>query len=140
MAKGRAIGRFEAALGVIGLLALGGAYAIVTGWNPMPQLRDWLERSRVLAQPAPTWAVTVDDQPTSAVVVRGVVVVAMGDTVAGYLLSGGTQQWTHDVSWSAVAGSGLGSVVVAGKAQGRGDEALGPATRGGKWAGPHATR
>jgi hypothetical protein len=138
MAKGKAFGRFEAALGIIGLLALGGAYAMVTGWNPMPAIQDWLDRSRIIANPAPTWAATVDNEPSNAVVVRGVVVVGMGDEVAGYLETGGTKEWSRDVAWSAVAGSGLSAVVVAAKSRGKGYEALDPATGTPKWSDPTA--
>jgi hypothetical protein len=58
MAKGRAIGQFEAMLGVFGVLALVVAYSIVTGWNPLPRLQGWLDRTRTLAEPAPAWTVT----------------------------------------------------------------------------------
>src|SRR5579859_8156765 len=138
MAKGRAIGRFEAVLGVVGLTALAIAYAMVTGWNPLPTLQGWLEHSRIIASPAPTWAVTVDDEPKNAVVVRAVVVVNMGETVAGYLESGGAKEWSRDVAWSAVAGSGLGAVVIAGKSQGHGYEALDPGTGVARWSDPNA--
>jgi len=138
MAKGKAFGRFEAALGVVGLLALGAAYAMVTGWNPLPALQDWLVHSRLMSEPEPTWAVTVADQPASAVVAGGVVVVAMGNRVDGYLLADGAQQWTREVAWSAVAGLGAGSVVVAGKPERRGYEALDPATGQVEWSDPTA--
>src|SRR5439155_9638870 len=138
MAGGKAFGRFEAALGVVGLVALGAAYVMVTGWNPLPAIQDWLQRSRLMSEPAPIWAVTVGDRPSSAVVARGVVVVDMGSQVDGYLLADGAQQWTHAVAWSAVAGLGFGSVVVAGKPAGRGYEALDPATGQVKWSDPTA--
>src|SRR5207248_2161840 len=115
VAKGKVIGRFEAALGIIGLLALGSAYVVVTGWNPLPAWQNWLAHSRIIADPAPSWTATADNEPSSAVVVRGVVVVGMDDEVAGYLASGGAKQWSRDVAWSAVAGSGLRAVVVAGR-------------------------
>ena len=51
MAKGKVIGRFEAALGIIGLLALGSAYVVVTGWNPLPAWQNWLAHSRIIADP-----------------------------------------------------------------------------------------
>lgn len=138
MARGSRFGRFEAALGIIGIAALGTAYAMVTGWNPLPAVQGWLDRSRIIASPAPTWAVTVDNEPSNAVVVRGVVVVNMGDSVAGYLETGGTKEWSHDVRWSAVAGSGLSAVVIAGRTQGRGYDALDPATGSSRWSDPDA--
>src|SRR2546423_10650170 len=115
MAKGRAIGQFEAMLGVVGLLALGVAYSIVTGWNPLPRLQGWLDRTRTLAEPAPAWTVTTTDEPSSAVAVGTTAVVAGGRALSGYTLANGTQQWAREVAWSAVAGAGAGSVVVAGR-------------------------
>src|SRR5262249_14050058 len=129
---------FEAALGVIGLAALGTAYAMVTGWNPLPAIQGWLEHSRIIAEPAPTWAVTVDNEPKNALVVRGMVIVGMGDGVAAYLENDGTKQWSRDVRWSAVAGSGLSSVVIAGHSQGRGYDALDPATGTPRWSDQNA--
>ena len=41
MAKGKAVGRFEAVLGLVGLLALGVTAVLITGWNPLPQVQDW---------------------------------------------------------------------------------------------------
>src|SRR5256884_86107 len=61
MAKGRAIGQFEAMLGVVGLLALGVAYGVATGWNPLPRLPGWLDRAPALAAPAAPRAVTSRD-------------------------------------------------------------------------------
>lgn len=138
MAKGKVIGRFEAALGIIGLLALGSAYVVVTGWNPLPAWQNWLAHSRIIADPAPSWTATADNEPSSAVVVRGVVVVGMDDEVAGYLAGGGAKQWSRDVAWSAVAGSGLRAVVVAGRKDGQGYEALDPATGSPRWSDPKA--
>jgi hypothetical protein len=134
VANGRVLGRFELGLGVVGLLALTLAYAVVVGWDPWPAVQAWLDRSRTLAKPEPQWSVTVDNQPSSAVVARGVVVIAMGDEVSGHLLGDGARQWTRSVSWSGVAGLGLGSVVVAGKTGGRGYDVLDPATGEPKWS------
>lgn len=138
MAKGRALGRFELWLGIVGLLALALAYATATGWNPWPIVQDWLERSHSLARPAPRWTVTVDNQPSSAIVARGVVVVGMGDQVSGYLIDSGAQQWTRNVAWSGVAGLSPGSVVIAGRTGRRGYDALDPAAGTPKWSDPNA--
>jgi len=138
MAKGRAIGQFEAMLGVVGLLALGVAYGVATGWNPLPRLQGWLDRAHALAEPAPAWTVTAGDEPSGAVVAGTAVVISSGRTVSGYTLSGGTQQWTRETGWSAVAGSGAGAVVVAAKAK-RGYDALDPATGAVRWSDPTAT-
>src|SRR5947209_5980462 len=137
MAKGRAIGRFEAALGVVGVLALGVTYSVVTGWNPVPKLQDWLDRSRTLAEPAPAWTAKVSDQPSGAVVVGTTVVVTAGTAISGYRLGGGELVWTRDAPWSAVAGSGAGAVVVAGKS-GKGYDALDPGTGAVRWSDPAA--
>jgi hypothetical protein len=134
MAKGRAIGQFEAMLGVVGLLALGVAYSIATGWNPLPRLQGWLDRNHTLAEPAPAWTVTTTDEPSSVVAVGTAVVIMTGRTVSGYTLGSGTQQWTKEVPWSAVAGS----VVVAGKNK-RGYDALEPATGAVRWSDATAT-
>jgi hypothetical protein len=138
MAKGRAIGQFEAMLGVVGLLALGVAYSIVTGWNPLPKLQGWLDRTRTLAEPAPAWTVTASGEPTGAVVAGTAVVITSGRTVSGYTLGGGTQQWTREAGWSAVAGSGAGAVVVAAKPK-RGYDVLDPGTGAVRWSDPAAT-
>src|SRR5436305_4436089 len=134
MAKGRASGRFEAVLGVVGLLALGVAYSMTTGWNPLPRLQGWLDRTRTLAEPAPAWTVTTTDEPSGAVVVGTTVVIFTGRVVSGYTLGSGTQQWTREAPWSAVAGA----VVVAGKPK-RGYDALEPATGAVRWSDPTAT-
>jgi outer membrane protein assembly factor BamB len=138
MAKGRAVGRFEAMLGVVGLLALGVAYSIATGWNPLPRLQGWLDRTRTLAEPAPAWTVTTTDEPSAAVAVGNSAVIFAGRTATGYTLATGTQQWAREVAWSAVAGSGAGAVVVAGKSK-RGYDALEPATGAVRWSDATAT-
>jgi outer membrane protein assembly factor BamB len=132
MANGRAIGRFEAALGVVGLVALGVTYSITTGWNPMPTVQGWLDRSQTLAEPAPAWTVRTGDQPSWAVVAGGVAVVSTGGEVSGYDARGGTQLWTHRVAWGAVAGP----VVVVG--QRRGYQALDPGSGAVRWSDPAA--
>jgi hypothetical protein len=63
----------------------------------------------------------------------------MGDSLAGYLVDGGSEKWRRDAAWSGVAGSGLGSVVIAGKAKGRGYDALDPATGVPRWSDPDAS-
>ncbi|TMM36875.1 MAG: hypothetical protein E6F99_13910 [Actinobacteria bacterium] len=137
MANGRAIGRFEAALGVVGLLALGVTYVVATGRNPLPAVQNWLNRSQTLAQPAPAWTARIGDQPSWAVAAGGVAVIDSGGTVGGYALDGGAPVWTRSVAWGAVAGSGAGAVVVAGQ-PGQGYQALDPATGNVRWSDPHA--
>jgi outer membrane protein assembly factor BamB len=133
VASGRAFSRFQAALGVVGLLALGVTITMATGRNPWPALQSWLDRTRVLSEPAPAWSVKVGDQPSSAVVARGAVVIASSGLVGGYALNGGGRLWTHEVPWSAVAGVGSRAVVVAGRT-GRGYEAYAPDTGAPRWS------
>ena len=42
MAQGRLVGRIEAFLGLIGIIALVVTYSILTGWNPLPKVQSWL--------------------------------------------------------------------------------------------------
>jgi PQQ-like domain len=134
VANGRAFSRFQSALGVVGLVALGLTVALATGRNPWPTLQSWLDRTRVLSEPAPAWSVKVGDQPSSAVVARTSVVVTSSGLVGGYALSGGSLLWTHEVAWSAVAGVGAGAVVVAGRRNGQGYEAYDPDTGAPRWS------
>src|SRR2546430_9407296 len=108
MAKGRAIGQFEAMLGVVGLLALGVAYGVATGWNPLPRLQGWLDRAHALAEPAPAWTVTAGAEPSRAGVAGTPVVISSGRTVTGDTPRGGTPHWTPETRRSAVARSGCG--------------------------------
>ena len=66
MANGRDIGRFEAALGVVGLLALSVTYVVATGRNPLPAVQNWLNRSQTLAQPAPGSRILCSGAATSS--------------------------------------------------------------------------
>src|SRR5438046_8646348 len=111
MANGRAIGRFEAALGVVGLLALGVTYSVATHRNPLPAVQGWLDRSQTLAEPAPAWTVRTGDQPSWAVAAGSVAVVDAGGTVSGYALATGSLGWSRSAAWGAVAGSGAAAVV-----------------------------
>jgi hypothetical protein len=61
------------------------------------------------------------------------VVISAGSGVSGYTLGGGSQQWIREAGWSAVAGSGAGAVVVAGRPK-RGYDALDPATGAVRWS------
>ncbi len=138
MAKGRASGRFEALLGVVGIVALVVAYSMATGWKPLPKVADWLDRHRTLAEPAPAWTTRVGDQPSGAVVLGGTVVLTAGHTMSGYRLADGTLRWTRAAPWSAVGGSGVSAVVVAGRG-GHGYDAVDPETGAVRWSDPDAT-
>jgi outer membrane protein assembly factor BamB len=137
MANGRAIGRFEAALGVIGLLALGVTYSVATHRNPLPAVQGWLDRSQTLAEPAPAWTVRTGDQPSWAVAAGAVAVVEAGGTVSGYGLANGSQVWSRAATWAAVAGSGAGAVVVIGQPR-QGYQVLDAASGTVRWSDPAA--
>src|SRR2546430_2058052 len=137
MAKGGAIGRVEAILGVVGVLALGVTYSIATGWNPLPAAQAWLDKHRTLAEPAPAWTVKVAEEPSGAGVAAGTVVVTAGGAATGYALADGRSLWTREAGWSAVAGAGTGAVVVAGK-PGHGYDVLNPTTGAPRWTDPSA--
>jgi hypothetical protein len=137
MAKGRAIARVQAALGMVGILALVVTYAVGTKWNPLPAVSNWLDRGRTLSTPAPAWTVQVPDQPSAAALARGAVVISARGTVEARRAAGGDRIWSKDVSWSAVAGAGDRAVVVAGQDK-HGYEALDPATGATLWNDPTA--
>ena len=137
MANGRAIGRFEAALGVVGLLALGVTYSVATHRNPLPAVQGWLDRSQTLAEPAPAWTVRTGDQPSWAVAAGSVAVVDAGGTVSGYALATGSLGWSRSAAWGAVAGSGAGAVVLIGQ-PGQGYQVLDPASGTARWSDPAA--
>jgi hypothetical protein len=63
---GKAVGRFEAAIGVIGILALVTTIALTTGWSPGTAFMGWLDRVTSLSKPAPTWQLRIGGRPTSA--------------------------------------------------------------------------
>lgn len=138
VANGRAIGRFEALLGVVGLAALFVAYSVATGWKPLPKVADWLDRHRTLAEPAPAWTARVGDQPSGTVVLGASVVLTAGHTISAYRLAGGALRWTRSAPWSAVAGSGASAVVVAGRG-GHGYDAVEADTGTVRWSDPDST-
>jgi outer membrane protein assembly factor BamB len=114
VANGRAIGRFEAVLGLVGLIALAVTYSLVTHWNPLPQAGAWLEKVRTFSTPAPVWKVTVGDQPSGAVVASDAVILSSRGHVEARRLGTGEKIWSRDVAWSGVAGE-RGAVVIAGR-------------------------
>jgi hypothetical protein len=132
VAKGKAAGRFEAALGIIGVLALATTAILITGWNPLPQLQQWFERSGKLAEPEATWVERVGGQPSAAVVAGGAVIVTMRGTVEARGLNAGTMLWQREADWAAVAGDESATVAIVGR-RGAGLEALDPATGNVRW-------
>jgi hypothetical protein len=108
--------RAKTFLALLGLIAVPVTYGLVTGWNPVPGWIDKLNKVRSLSQPATLWAVRVGDQPSSALVDGGVVVIFEPGTVEGRDARTGAQVWTGAADWAAAAGSGAaGSVVVLGR-------------------------
>jgi outer membrane protein assembly factor BamB len=133
VANGRAVGRFEAVLGLIGIIALVVTYSLITGWNPLPAAGNWLDKVRSFSEPAATWKVTVGDQPSNAVVGSNAVIIGARGNVEARRLSNGEKIWSRDVDWAAVAG-GDGAVVIAGRTgKGHGYDAVDPDTGRNLW-------
>jgi len=114
MAKGRAIGRFEAVLGLIGVLALVVTYSVITGWNPLPSWANWIEEQtvRTLASPPTAWTARVGDEPQAAAVFDRVIVVTAEGSVEGRDPLNGVKLWSYPAAWSAAAGNSQPVVVV----------------------------
>lgn len=138
MANGRAFGRFEAVLGLVGLIALAVTYSLLTHWNPLPQAGAWLQKIGTFSEPAPTWKVTVGNTPSSAVVASDAVVVMARGYVEARRLGTGEKIWSRDVAWSGVAGPN-GAVVIAGRnTKKHGYDAIDPDTGQVLWSDPDA--
>jgi outer membrane protein assembly factor BamB len=137
VAKGRAIGRFEAFLGIVGILALVVTYALITGWNPLPGVTNWwnkaVNNTRTLSQPEPAWHVQTGDQPNGAFAVGSTVVVTSRGDVTGYSAGAGQKLWTKTVPWAGVAGDGSSAVVIAGRDK-HGYDAVDPGTGAVRWS------
>jgi hypothetical protein len=141
MAKGRAIGRFEAVLGFFGVVALVVTYALITGWNPLPQFNTWLAKVRALSTPAPAWSVQVGDQPRAAVVTTSAILLTSRGTVEARNPATGDKIWSREVAWVGVAGSdtGGGTVVIAGQTdKNHGYDAVDPGTGAVVWSAKDA--
>jgi outer membrane protein assembly factor BamB len=129
---GKAVGRFEAALGVVGLLALGSTYALITGWNPLPAVQAWIDRSSTLSDPETSWVVRVGGQPNAAVVASGAVVVTMRGAIEARRLSTGEVAWQREADWAGVAGEDSAAVAIVGR-RSSGLEAVDPVTGVTRW-------
>jgi hypothetical protein len=132
VAKGKAVGRFEAALGIVGVLALGTTAILITGWNPLPEVQAWFERSGKLAEPEAIWVERVGGQPSAAVVAGSTVIVTMRGTIEARGLNSGTTLWQREADWAGVAGDESATVAVVGR-RGAGLEVLDPATGNVRW-------
>ncbi|MBT8228055.1 MAG: PQQ-binding-like beta-propeller repeat protein [Dactylosporangium sp.] len=132
MAKNALLNRFEAAFGVIGVLALVISYFLVTGTNPVPDLLAFLDRAGSLSSPEPEWTTTVGDQPASAIVLDDATIILIRGTVQARGTRTGRELWRASADWSAIAGDGDTAMVLAGR-RGHGLEALDPATGSARW-------
>jgi outer membrane protein assembly factor BamB len=121
MAQGRLVGRIEAFLGLIGIIALVVTYSIVTGWNPLPKVQSWLAgvTATTLSKPAPLWIVRSGDQPDTATVLPNAIVVTAEGSVEARNPGDGKLLWTYTDSWAAVGG-GARPVVLVGRPVGGG--------------------
>lgn len=138
MADGRAAGRLEAALGVVGILALGISYALLTGWNPVPGFLDWLHRLGSLSRPEPAWDVRSAERPEYAVIAGSTVIVILPGGVEARRADGGEEIWSRAAPWAAVAGADTGAVVVVGRENQRGFDVVDPASGAVRWSDDEA--
>ncbi|MEV0134931.1 PQQ-binding-like beta-propeller repeat protein [Dactylosporangium sp. NPDC050688] len=140
MARRGAVRNFETALGAIGVLALIITGILVTGWNPIPKVSgdvtDWWEKvassSGKLSEPQTLWTDRVGGQPSAAVIAGDAVVVQMRGTIEARGLRSGTELWTKEADWAAVAGDEANVVMIVGR-RGKGLEALNPSSGTVKW-------
>jgi outer membrane protein assembly factor BamB len=139
VAGGRAVGRFEAALGVIGVVALVTTYSLVTGWNPVSGLRlsdvwAWFSTPGPLSRPETAWTTRVGGQPTGVALANHSVLVFMRGVVESHDVGTGTVRWSREADWGAVAGSAGAAVAVVGKAHGHGYDVLDPDSGTVRWS------
>jgi hypothetical protein len=132
----RAFGRFEAALGLIGVLALATTYILISGWNPLPKVQagwdNFVAHAGDLSNPKTEWTQRVGGQPNAAVVAGDAAVVTMRGAIEARGLHDGKVLWTRDADWAAVAGDGATSVAIVGR-RGEGLEAIDPDTGTTRW-------
>jgi outer membrane protein assembly factor BamB len=121
---GKAVGRFEAAIGFVGVLALTVTLAITTGWNPGTAFMGWLDRVTSISEPAPTWHLRLGGRPTNAGFTNSAqMIVASPGLVEAYHLDQGGLIWRHEAPW----GTAAGDVAVIGR-NGRGYAVVDPAS------------
>ncbi len=101
-----AFGRIKGTFALLGVLSIGIIYALVTGWNPIPGLANWLQNATVtkLASPAPVWTARVGNQPSAATVLPSSIIIATGGSVEVRSPGSGALVWTRPDSWAGVAG------------------------------------
>jgi hypothetical protein len=128
------MGRLEAALGMIGVLALVITFIIITGWNPLPSFLDWVERAGALSRPEPAWKVRASERPEYAVVTGRTVVLLLPGGVESRDATDGEEIWSREAPWASVAGADRGVVVVLGRQNQRGFEVIDPETGAVRWS------
>jgi hypothetical protein len=139
VAKGRATGRIETALGLFGLVAIGVTTAILLNWNPWPGIQQWLrDRKGTISTPAATWVQRASGQPTSAAVTDRAVLLFMGDSVESRTRVDGALQWRKETSWAALAGADDTAVAIVSTVDGKGFAALDPYLGTERWKAPDA--
>jgi len=134
VAEGRAVGRFEAALGVVGLLALATTYALITGWNPVPGFLNFVESANSLSSPEVTWKARLAGRPDYVVATSRAVIAVGRDGVEARDTRTGAKVWSRAADWAAVAGADSAAVVVAGRPNKKGFDVVDPPTGAVRWA------
>jgi hypothetical protein len=136
-----AVRRFEQLLGLVGVVALAITYSLITGWNPVKDLRvpsidlrGWLEDPGSLADPEAAWVKRIGGQPDTAGVTDRAVVVTSRGVVEAYDVRSGDKLWGREADWGGLAGEDAGTVVVAGKVNGDGFDVLDPVSGAVRWS------
>jgi outer membrane protein assembly factor BamB len=114
MAKGSAGRSIGVALALIGGISLVVAYSLVTGWNPLPKVENWVKDRTVreLSRPPTAWTARAGDAPRSAAVFDRVIVVTNEGSVDGFNPANGARLWSFPAKWSAAAGGATPVVLV----------------------------
>jgi hypothetical protein len=97
-------------------------------WNPWPGLWAQVDQSSPLAEPSAAWQQRLGGAAQSVTLAGGAVVVEFRTETAALSLNTGVRLWERPADWSAVAGSGVDSVVVTGQLLHSGYEVLDPAS------------
>lgn len=135
---GRVARRLENLLGVVGIVALVITYSLITGWNPVPGMLDWLARAGSVSSPETAWKTRLGTKPEHAVVAGPAVVVVMRDAVEARDAKTGEELWSREVRWAAVAGADATAVVVVGHGS-RGYEVIDPSSGKVRWEDAEAS-
>jgi hypothetical protein len=108
VAKGRAIGRFEVGIGLIGILALATTLAITLKWDPRPLLADatsWLDKTMSVSSPATPWRERVTAKPIFAgITTNNMVVFSARGKVMVRDAANGALVWDKEGEWGVPSG------------------------------------